>query len=220
MKKKLFVAYFRVSTQRQGESKLGLEGQRKSVMDFVVNNGEIVAEFTEIETGKRADRPQLQMAISLCKKHGYTLLVAKLDRLARNLHFVTTLQQTKVDFVAVDNCHATPFVIHILCAVAEQEAIAISDRTKAALQAFKARGGTLGNPRLADARQKANAVRSNHAKEFNAKIRSVIEEIKQKAHVNGLREIAEILNIRALKTIRGGEWTPQNVWTILNARMA
>ncbi len=217
MKAKQYIAYFRVSTQRQGASGLGLEAQRKSVTDYVKNNGEIISEFTEIETGKRADRPQLASAIALCKKHGYTLLVAKLDRLARNLNFITTLQQTKVDFVAVDNPHATPFVIHILCAVAEAEAVAISQRTKAALEAYKARGGTLGNPRHAEALPKANAARSSRAKEFTARIRNIIAEIKAKAHVEGLREIAEILNIRAVKTSRGGEWTPQNVWTVLNA---
>jgi len=217
MKKKVFVAYYRVSTARQGVSGLGLEAQKKSVADFVKTNGEIIAEFTEIETGKRADRPKLTDAIALCKKHGYTLLVAKLDRLARNLNFITTLQQTKVDFVAVDNPHATPFVIHILCAVAESEAVSISQRTTAALAAFKARGGTLGNPRYMEALPKANAARSTRSKEFNAKIRSIVEEIKTKAHVTGLREIADILNIRAIKTIRNGEWTPQNVWTVLNA---
>ena len=157
MKKKLFVTYFRVSTQRQGQSGLGLEAQKKGGSDFVINNGAIIAEFTEIETGKRADRPKLADAIALCKKHGYTLLVAKLDRLARNLNFITTLQQTKVDFVAVDNPHATPFVIHILCAVAESEAVSISQRTTAALAAFKARGGALGNPRYFEALPKANA---------------------------------------------------------------
>jgi DNA invertase Pin-like site-specific DNA recombinase len=217
MKRKVFVAYYRVSTARQGVSGLGLEAQKKSVADFAASNGEIVAEFVEIETGKRADRPQLLEAIALCKKHGYTLCVAKLDRLARNLHFITTLQQSKVDFVAVDNPHATPFVIHILCAVAEQEAVAISQRTKAALEAFKARGGTLGNPRYAEALPKANAARSTRAKEFITKTRAIIEEIKAKAHVTGLREISEILNIRAIKTSRGGEWTPQNVWAVLNA---
>ena len=119
--------------------------------------------------------------------------------------------------MAVDNPHATPFVIHILCAVAESEAVSISQRTTAALAAFKARGGALGNPRYFEALPKANAARSARAKEFNSKIRGIIEEIKTKARVTGLREIADILNIRAVKTIRNGEWTPQNVWTVLNA---
>lgn len=215
MKKRQYVAYYRVSTQRQGASGLGLEAQKKSVADYANGNGEIVAEFVEVESGKRSDRPQLAAAIELCQRNGFVLCVAKLDRLARNLHFVTTLQQTKVDFVACDNPHATPFVIHILCAVAEQEALAISQRTKAALDAYKARGGTLGNPRHSEARPKANAVRSARAKEFNVRIRATIEEIKTKAHVTGLREIAEILNIRAIKTSRGGQWTAQNVWAAL-----
>lgn len=216
MKTKRFVAYYRVSTQRQGASGLGLEAQKKSVADFANNNGEIIAEFTEIETGKRADRPQLLEAIALCRKNGYSLCVAKLDRLARNLHFVTTLQQSKVDFVAVDNPHATPFVIHILCAVAEAEAVAISQRTKAALAAFKARGGTLGNPRHAEALPKANSVRCDRAKERNVKLRSIIEEIKAKTGLSKLAELAEALNLRGIKTARGNAWTPSHVFNVLN----
>jgi DNA invertase Pin-like site-specific DNA recombinase len=215
MKNKLFIAYFRVSTARQGQSGLGLEAQRKAVADFVKNNGEIVMEFTEIETGKRADRPQLAEAIALCKKHGYTLLVAKLDRLARNLNFITTLQQTKVDFVAVDNPHATPFVIHILCAVAEAEAVAISQRTKAALAAFKARGGVLGNPHHAEALPKANAVRCDRAKERNGKFLAIINEIKAKTGLTKLAELAEALNLRGIRTARGNAWTSSHVFNVL-----
>lgn len=220
IKRKCFVAYYRVSTARQGVSGLGLEAQKKAVSDFAANGGEIVSEFTEIETGKRADRPQLLAAIALCKKHGHTLLVAKLDRLARNLHFVTTLQQTKVDFVAVDNPHATPFVIHILCAVAEQEAVAISQRTKAALQAFKARGGTLGNPRHAEALPKANAVRCERAKDRNGKLLSIVNEIKAKTGLSKLAELAEALNLRGIRTARGNDWTPSHVFNLLNSSNA
>lgn len=217
---KRFVAYFRVSTARQGVSGLGLEAQRKSVADFVTNNGTIVADFVEVESGKRADRPQLAEAIALCKRDGLTLLVAKLDRLARNLNFITTLQQTKVDFVAVDNPHATPFVIHILCAVAEQEAVAISQRTTAALAAFKARGGTLGNPRFAEALPKANAVRCDRAKERNGKLLAIVNEIKSKAGLSKLAELAEALNLRGIRTARNNAWTSSHVFNLLNSATA
>lgn len=218
---KRFVAYFRVSTARQGESGLGLEAQRKAVADFVRNSGgEIVADFVEIESGKRADRPQLAEAVALCQKQGYTLCVAKLDRLARNLHFVTTLQRSKVDFVAVDNASATPFVIHILCAVAEAEAVAISTRTKQALEAFKARGGTLGNPRFAEALPKANAARCERAKDRNGKLLAIVNEIKAKTGLSKLAELAEALNLRGIKTARGNAWTPSHVFNLMNSAAA
>lgn len=215
---KRFTAYFRVSTTRQGDSGLGLEAQRKAVSDFVRGNGgQIVAEFVEVESGKRADRPQLADAIALCKREGVTLLVAKLDRLARNLNFITTLQQTKVDFVAVDNPHATPFVIHILCAVAEAEAVAISVRTSQALQAFKARGGMLGNPRYAESLPRANAVRSEIAKVRNGKLLAIVNEIKSKTGLTKLAELAEALNLRGIRTARGNEFTASHIFNVLNA---
>src|SRR6266702_1931618 len=130
---KKYVSYLRVSTARQGESGLGLEAQRLAVINFVRSQGpdaEILRELVEVETGKRSDRPVLAEAIRSCKESGSTLLVAKLCRLSRNLHFVTTLQNSKVDFVAADNPHATPFLIHILVAVAEHERNMISSRTK------------------------------------------------------------------------------------------
>jgi len=130
---KKFVSYLRVSTARQGESGLGLEAQRTAVVNYVKSlsgGAEIVREFLEIETGKRADRPVLAEAIRECKVNGFCLCVAKLDRLSRNLHFVTALMNSKIDFVAADNPHATPFLIHILVAVAEHERNMISSRTK------------------------------------------------------------------------------------------
>jgi DNA invertase Pin-like site-specific DNA recombinase len=215
---KRFTAYLRVSTTRQGESGLGLEAQRKAVADFVRNNdGEIVAEFVEVESGKRSDRPQLAEAIALCKQGGLTLLVAKLDRLARNVHFISTLQRSKVDFLCVDNPHATPFLIHILSAVAEHEANMISTRTKSALQAYKARGGVLGNPRHAEALPKANAARSERAKERNGKLRAIVSQIKSKTGLTTLAELAEVLNCRGIKTARGNAWTSSHVFNLLNA---
>src|SRR5215469_13099444 len=141
-----FVAYYRVSTGKQGTSGLGLEAQRKAVVDYL-NGGKwnLVAEVTEIETGKNADRPKLQEALALCGLHKAKLIVAKIDRLARNVHFLSGLMQSGVDFVACDMPTANKLTIHILSAVAEAEAEMISIRTKAALAAAKARGVILGN---------------------------------------------------------------------------
>src|SRR5215218_3176352 len=147
-----FVAYYRVSTDRQGKSGLGLEAQQKAVLDYLDGGKwELVETFTEVESGKRADRPELAKALEACRRHKATLVIAKLDRLSRNLAFIATLMDSSRDFVAVDNPHATRLTLHILAAVAEHEREMISARTKAALQAAKARGKRLGNPRLAAA---------------------------------------------------------------------
>jgi DNA invertase Pin-like site-specific DNA recombinase len=148
-----FVAYFRVSTDRQGRSGLGLEAQRRSVLDYL-NGGrwELTAEFTEVESGKRSDRPELDKALAACKKYKAKLVIAKLDRLSRNLAFIATLMDSG-EFVAVDNPHANKLTIHILAAVAQHEREIISARTSAALQAAKARGKRLGNPNLSEARR-------------------------------------------------------------------
>jgi DNA invertase Pin-like site-specific DNA recombinase len=209
-----YVSYVRVSTTSQGISGLGLDAQREAIRRFVNADDRVVSEFTEIETGKRADRPQLTKAIDLCKSGGYTLLVAKLDRLARNLHFITTLQRSKVNFVAVDNPHATPFVIHILCAVAEQEAVAISQRTRAALEACKRRGVRLGNPNPAKAVKLAIQANQALAQDVSDRLLPVIKEI-QKANVTSLRGIANVLNVRGFKTRTGKPFAPQTVKNVL-----
>ena len=144
-----FVAYFRVSTDRQGKSGLGLEAQRKSVLDYLDGGRwELVAEFTEVESGKHNDRPELEKALAACKKQRAKLVIAKLDRLSRNLAFIATLMDSGVEFVAVDNPHANKLTVHILAAVAQHEREIISARTSAALKAAKARGKRLGNPKL------------------------------------------------------------------------
>src|SRR6516165_10069055 len=147
-----FVAYFRVSTDRQGKSGLGLEAQRETVMNYL-NGGRwtLVGEFTEVESGKRADRPELEKALAACKKQKAKLVIAKLDRLSRNLAFIATLMESGVEFVAVDNPHANKLTIHILAAVYQHEREMISERTKAALAAAKKRGQRLGNPDIAKA---------------------------------------------------------------------
>ena len=141
------IPYYRVSTRKQGESGLGLEAQQSCVADFArYGQHEIIATYQEIETGKRADRPELAKAIAHSKRAKATLVIAKLDRLARNVHFLSGLMESRVDFVCCDNPHANRLTLHILAAVAEDEARRISERTKAALAAYKARGGRLGTP--------------------------------------------------------------------------
>src|ERR671910_966338 len=143
-----FVAYYRVSTDKQGRSGLGLEAQREAVQSFL-NGGSwtLAAEVTEVESGKRNDRPELDRALGLCRLYGATLVVAKLDRLARNVTFISKLMESGVDFVAVDFPQANRLTVHILAAVAEHEAAMISARTKAALAAAKARGVQVGGDR-------------------------------------------------------------------------
>src|SRR2546421_792020 len=142
-----FIAYFRVSTDKQGKSGLGLEAQRKAVLDYL-NGGRwsLVQEFVEIESGKHNERPQLTAALAACNKHRARLVIAKLDRLSRNLAFIAALMESGVEFVAVDNPHANKLTVHILAAVAQHEREMISERTKAALAAAKRRGKRLGNP--------------------------------------------------------------------------
>ena len=136
MAKSRFVGYFRVSTSRQGESGLGLEAQRQAVSDYLAGGRrELVGEHTEIESGKRNDRPELLKALDACRKQKAKLIIAKLDRLARNVAFIANLMESGVDFVAVDFPQANRLTIHILAAVAEHEREMISERTKAALQA-------------------------------------------------------------------------------------
>src|ERR1700722_20045985 len=136
-----FVAYYRVSTVKQGESGLGLEAQQKAVRDYL-NGGhwKLIDEVTEVESGKRNDRPALARALALCRLHKATLIIAKLDRLARNVNFISNLMESTVEFTAVDFQTANRLTVHILAAVAEHEAQAISTRTREALRAARARG--------------------------------------------------------------------------------
>jgi DNA invertase Pin-like site-specific DNA recombinase len=170
---KRLVAYYRVSTQRQGESGLGLEGQKNCVEMYAKNSAaEIVKVFTEIESGKKADRPQLANAIAHARRTKATLIIAKLDRLARNVHFLSGLMQAGVDFVACDNPSANKLTVHILAAVAEAEAEAISARTKTALQAYKARGGVLGSAR-SECRSNLNEAAAAKGRALAAKARKM-----------------------------------------------
>jgi DNA invertase Pin-like site-specific DNA recombinase len=211
-----FVAYYRVSTDRQGRSGLGLEAQQKAVMDFL-NGGawELVGEFIEVESGKKSDRPELARAIDVCRKHKARLVIAKLDRLSRNLAFVATLMDSGVEFVAVDNPHANKLTIHILAAVAEHEREAISERTKAALAAAKARGKRLGTPDPAGAVERMRVARKAQAAQFAANVLPIIRDIQAAGHAS-LNAIAGQLNARKVATANGGQWRHVQVRQILD----
>lgn len=203
-----FIAYYRVSTDRQGASGLGLNAQRQAVAGFLGGSGQLVAEYTEVESGKKhSNRPQLLAALADCRKRRAVLLIARLDRLARNVAFIANLMESGVDFVAVDMPQATRLTIHILAAVAEHEREMISTRTKAALAEAKRRGITLGNPRLAEARARAVAVQ--HAQRPATEVLKLMTEWQQQG--KGLRQIARDLNRLHIRPPRGREWYATSV---------
>jgi DNA invertase Pin-like site-specific DNA recombinase len=211
-----FVGYYRVSTSRQGQSGLGLDAQRKAVSDYLNGgNWELIAEFTEIESGKRADRPKLAEAIKHAKRCKATLVIAKLDRLARNVAFISGLMESGVEFVAVDMPLANKLTIHILAAVAEHERELISSRTKQALAAAKARGQRLGNhANLAEAQDRSRRVRSESSDQFAQNVLPVINQIKRSG-CETLSGIASALNARGIRTPRGGDWQAAQVARVL-----
>ncbi len=222
MPKSRFVSYLRVSTVRQGASGLGLEAQRAAVAAHL-NGGDwkLLREIVEVESGKRNDRPALAEALRICRQQKATLVIAKLDRLARNVHFISGLMEAGVEFLAVDMPSANRFVVHILAAVAEQEAEAISKRTKAALAAARERGTVLGGRRVsaerfgeigAAARQ---TFRVQTAKR-RAKVLPVIQEIQGQG-ISTLRAIAAELNARAVDAPRGGQWSAVQVQRVISA---
>lgn len=213
-----FVAYLRVSTARQGESGLGLEAQRAAVEAFArQHGGVIVASFVEVETGKRSDRPELAKALEGARKAKATLLIAKLDRLARNVAFIANLMDAGVEFLACDQPFASRLTLHILAAVAEDEARRISERTRAALQAAKARGRKLGSPIASKTVGKARAARSAYAAKANATTLAVIREV-QASGVASLAGIARTLEARGVKTPAGrSRWQPVQVSRLMAA---
>ena len=214
------VTYIRVSTSSQGRSGLGIEAQRQVLSQFVKAEGfEVVREFVEVETGKGADaldrRPQLKAALAAAKKLRCQVGVAKLDRLSRDVHFISGLMAHKVPFVVAElGSDVDPFVLHLFAALAEKERSLISTRTRQALSAAKARGVTLGNPRLHEARRNAVEAVKAEADRYAANVLPIIREA-QKAGASTLRQIAEALNARGIPTARGGHWYAQSVANIL-----
>lgn len=212
----MFVPYFRVSTDQQGRSGLGLEAQRRAVADYVRGvGGEMLDEFIEVESGKRSDRPELARALAHARRKKATLVVAKLDRLARNTHFITSLQKSGVSFRAADMPQANEFMVQIIAAVAEYEARLISERTKAGLASARARGVKLGKI--------DNLARGNHAAARSNKARSYAVAARMRPVIEGLRsegaataqEQSRRLNAKGHLTDRGCQWHPTTVTRLL-----
>ncbi|TIT00222.1 recombinase family protein [Mesorhizobium sp.] len=215
------ISYLRVSTNGQSRSGLGLEAQRQAIARFAEAEGfDITAEFLEVETGKGADalsrRPQLAKALAAAKKAGCSIVVAKLDRLSRDVAFISGLMARRVPFVVAElGPTVDPFVLHLFAAVAERERAMISERTRAALAAAKERGVKLGGPKLAEAQQKSMEVRMAQADAFAANVLPIIRDI-QASGVKSLRQIAVALNARGIASARGGTWTAVQVTDIIN----
>ena len=221
---KTAIAYYRVSTSGQGKSGLGLEAQREAVERFAQSEGiTLIASFQEIESGKGADamdrRPVLAAALAAAKDEGCAVIVAKLDRLSRDVHFVSGLMGQRIPFIVAElGANADSFMLHLYAALAEKERNLISERTKAALAAAKAKGVKLGNPNLALATVKgAEAIQANS----NAFAQKVAPHITA-ARANGCktyRDVAEALNARGVATARGGKWQPMTV-RLIERRLA
>ena len=213
-----YVAYLRVSTDKQGRSGLGLEAQRQAIAEFCGGHPPI-AEFVEIESGKRDARPKLEAALHRAKVTGAKLLIAKLDRLSRNVAFIARLQDSGVKFVCADMPEANELTVHLFAAIAQYERKAISARTKAALAAAKRRGQKLGNPNGARAlRGLGNAAAVAAIKavavKFAEDVGPVIQDIKAEG-ITTLDGIADELNAREILTARSGKWHPSSVRAVL-----
>lgn len=205
-----FIAYYRVSTNRQGTSGLGLEAQSSAAKIYALqSDGIITQEFTEVESGKRNRRPQLAAAIEQCKATGAVLLIAKLDRLARNVHFISGLLESSIKFIAADMPNADRFMLHVYAAMAEEEGRRISERTKSALRSAKDRGQPLGE--AAKAKEQRNDFRAD---QFARDVGPLIQSMKKAG--SSVREISDRLNSDKIITYRKGIWHPttvQRAWT-------
>lgn len=210
----MFVAYYRVSTQRQGQSGLGLDAQRSAVESYI-NGRELVAEFTEIESGRKNDRPQLAAALALAKKNKATLVIAKLDRLARNVHFISGLLESGVQFIAVDMPEADRTFLQMAAVFAEWEARKISERTKSALKAAKERGTKLGCPNPHASSKKGVEALISRADAYANKVEPMLNDVIKSVGTN-LRDIAIAFEARGVKTSRGNaEWHPAQVANLM-----
>jgi len=214
------ISYYRVSTQKQGNSGLGIEAQRATVTDYAQRAGAlVVAEFIEVESGKRNNRPQLAEAIAEAKRTGATLVIAKLDRLARNAGFVFALRDAGVKFIACDIPEANTLTVGIFAVMAQHEAELISTRTRAALQAKKARGAKLGKPEnlTAEARAKGREAHSRNAANNQNTKTARGYALLLRGNGSSLRQMAATLNAEGFKTPRGGKFSAVQVARILGA---
>jgi DNA invertase Pin-like site-specific DNA recombinase len=217
---KPIVAYVRVSTNQQGRSGLGVEAQREALSRFAQSEGlDLAAEFVEVETGKGSDaldrRPQLAAALARARALRCPVAVSKLDRLSRDVHFISGLMTHRVSFVVADlGPDVDPFVLHLFAALAEKERALISGRTKSALAAAKAKGVKLGNPRIEAARSRAVASLQAEADRAASNVLPIIAEIRRSGATT-LRAIAEALNARGVPTPRGGRWHAMSVRNVL-----
>jgi DNA invertase Pin-like site-specific DNA recombinase len=218
-----YIIYYRVSTDKQGKSGLGMKAQEKTVMDFLNGNGhEVIGTYLEVESGDKSDRPELQKAIRACRLKKARMVVAKLDRLSHDLNFITELQKSGVPFVIAQMPDATELTIHIYAALAQHERKLISERTKDALGQLKGKGVKLGNPCLQKGEKipgsgdttNANKARVDKADEHARDIAPIIEEMKSKG-ATSLRETAAALNEDGWKTQREKEYTTAGVRNIL-----
>ena len=206
-----YLAYYRVSTNRQGQSGLGLEAQQDAVRKYLaLHDANLSGEFTEIESGRKSKRPMLSKALDACRERGAILLIAKLDRLARNVHFISGLLEANVRFVAVDMPNADRFMLHVYAAMAEEEARRISERTKQALQAAKARGVVLGKNGKELARKNAAA-----ADKFCLVAGKEIERLRTFGNMT-FREVAEHFNRTGFETPNKRSWHVSTVFRVHN----
>jgi DNA invertase Pin-like site-specific DNA recombinase len=219
------IGYYRVSTQRQGRSGLGLEAQRAAVAQFAAAQGiDVITEHIEVETGKGADalerRPELAAALAEARKAKCPIIAAKLDRISRDVHFISGLMVHKVSFIVAElGVNADPFTLHLYAALAEKERALISARTKAALAAKKAAGAKLGNPRNpAEAAAKGHQAIRAAADQFAANALPIVRQI-QDAGKTTLADIAEALNARGIRTARGGQWYSSTVSNLLRRQL-
>src|SRR6266849_4178080 len=219
------ISYVRVSTATQGRSGLGIEAQREALARFAATEGfEPIREFVEVESGKGADaldrRPQLAAALAEARRRRCPVAVAKLDRLSRDVHFISGLMAHRVSFVVAElGADVDPFVLHLFAALAEKERALISARTRQALAAAKARGVTLGSPKLSKARESAVASIKAGADQHAANILPIIREA-QRAGATTLRALADALNARGISTPRGGTWHAMSVKNALDRPIA
>ena len=219
MEETKYVAYLRVSTQKQGYSGLGLEAQREIIHNYLHDTIPI-SEYVEVESGRKSDRPKLKEALSQCRKEGATLIVAKLDRLARSVSFLSSLLESDVEIVFCDFPHANKMVLHIISAISQYEAELTAARTKAALQAKKARGFKLGNPEhLLDKHEEAiqNSIKTCKAKADsnpkNKRAIALLRTLVKEEHT--YQEMAEILNREGFVSSHGCSFTKSTVYKLI-----